>query len=618
MHVLKNSGTRQVLIKPTHEQKKIIPIKMGRTFRNINALPDEIWIEISQYLTTQDLFRLRSCCRKLNERICSRAIWRPICYESWLEHQNNDPFLNDLSDEDEYWHSSKRDWFAYFRLRNRVDNQIIGRLRSLIQETDSDLFWNKFQSMIRFKKFQIIPLLHRIVNKDYRTEEIRFDLITHCQKILISYRHEYVLDLFSNSCQDLEFVHNAEESVFLRLAAMDQSFDKLLHYRREVFDKIHLLIKRDFSQCLNDFLDLPTTLRVDKLICYLIEVLNPFGNERHLFLEDFIILRVYAGEVNGHPLLILSIIQALAARYEVETILCASYLIIRDDRLKDREAYLTISSAGKPKIFTRGRLIHSLKHIVGSSDYIIRNEILPSILQPLKYKELISTIFKELLPLYSKSKWYTVSPKTIESARVIFPHSIQPMSVDVVNYFLCVHKAIEISLKHELQISTLYTITHREVFRLVSRLYPGDLRGIKSYLERDCESFVEPFLSYEDWLHQLHNITLETMDGIGMFVVSSRDLQLMCIVGTREFGNQHTYYTLMNALGEFYVEVDENVEPCDWDCNEDLINDFLKMATYSDLGLVFSSVEKESQRLKVNAMSRRILSNKGQEASALN
>lgn len=509
----------------------------------------------------------------------------------------------------------KDDWFSYFRFRNNIDCGIMRNLRRIMQQKDSKKYWDEFQSLMRFKKSHIIPLLHRTVNKQYPRDEIPLHLIAICQKVLTSYRHEYVVNLFTNENGGIEFVHNAEETIFLKLAAMDPSFDRLLHHRSQVFNKIHLLIKRDFNNSSDEFMTLPTTLRVDKLICYLIELLNPFSNSRHLFLEDFILLRIYAGEAHGHPLLILAIIQALASKYKVETLLCSSYLIIRDHRLKDGETYLTISSTGKPKIFTRGRLIHSLKHLVGSSDYIIQNEIIPTILQPLKMKDCISTIFKELLPVYNKSKWYTMNPKTIESAKLIFPHSGQPMSCDAVNYFLCVHKATDIGHRNEMRVSTLYTITRREVFRMLSKLYPGDLNEIKSLLRRDSDSFVEPFLRYEEWLHQLHNISLETEDGMGLFVVSSRDLQLMCIVGTRQFSNQHTYYTLMNALGEFYIELDENVEPCDWECNEDLISDFLSMASRSDLGLVFSGIDKSSHRLEMNSIVQHIIDEKEQQAS---
>ena len=559
------------------------------------VLPQEVWIDITRYLGPQDLFQLRLCCKRLNQIVSSRAIWKPRCYEKWLEHQLHD-VLNTHRDE-------HRDWFYYYRFRNRIDRHVLNLLIKITQVTDTDEYTKLFENVLRYNPSHLIPLFHKITSKatEGETEGATLELVTLCQRLLNTLRHKHVYDLLRIEEKSTPtFVHNAEETFFLPLAAMDPSFDRLLHFRQDMFAQIHALIKQEFED-LDDFFRLPATLKVDKLICFLTEVLNIFKTDRHFFLEDFMLLRIYAGETTGHPLVILSIIQSLASQYAVETILCGSYLIISDARLRDGESYLTLSSTGVPKIFTRKRLVQSLKRIVGSSDYIIQREIMPTILQPLKYQTLLATIFKELLPLYSRSKWSASPMKTMEKARGMFPYSNQPMNSETVRYFLCVYKAVEMRLRLESQVSVLFTIAHKQVFALVSRLFPEDSTYLNKLLKCDGKDFGEIRYNYEDWILHLHNIPLEKSDALGLFVMSPRDRQLMCVVGTKKIGNDETYYTLMNFIGEFYVELRQNLEVFDVENNEHCIENFLSLAAQSDLGLVFTNFDWQQKKLITNA-----------------
>lgn len=563
-------------------------------------LPQEVWIDISRYLDQQDLFRLRLCCKSLNRTLSSRAIWKPRCYEKWLGHQSHDVLNYEEIDD-------HQDWFHYYRLRSRIDRHLLGLLKRITQDTSGDECWRLFDLILRYNPSHVIPLLHETANNSSNAMGASLDLVTLCQRILITLRHKHVYDLLQiEDKSGPTFVHNAEESFFLPLAGMDPSFDRLLHFRQDVFAKVHSLIKQEFNE-LEEFLELPTTLRVDKLIGMLTEVLSIFKTDRHFFLEDFMLLRIYAGETTGHPLVILSIIQSLASRYAVETILCGSYLIIKDHKLRDGESYLTISSTGVPKIFTRRRLVQSLKRIVGSSEYIIRREILPTILQPLKYQALLATIFKNLLPLYSKSRWSASQARTMEMAGSLFPYSNQPMNSETAHFFLCVYKTVELRLRLESQVSVVFTIAHKQVFTLVSRLFPEDSIYLRELLKCDGKDFGEVRYTYEDWIQQLHNISLENSDALGRFVMSPRDRQLMCVVGTKRYGNDEMYYTLMNCTGEFFVEPSKSLTILDMKGNEDKIRNFLSLAAQSDLGLIFAGFDRQHKRLMANAKILKIL-----------
>lgn len=557
-----------------------------------SILPQEIWTAILRDLDHTDLFRLRLCCKRFNQIVSAASVWKSRCWTRWLEHLSHAPFDEGLS--------SDSDWFYYYRLRNRIDQSLMKLLRKLVNENDTTEFWHLYRCILRHNPSHIIPFLYGVVRRGFLASE-PFDVVTLCQHLLTSVRHKHVYGLFgAGESASQTFVHSAEETFFLPLAAMDPSFDRLLHFRSDIHDRVHSLIKAEFNS-FQDFLNLPTTLRVDKLISHLFEALDLLDKDRQLFVEDFMLLRIYAGETAGHPLLILSMVQHLASKYGVETVLCGSYLIIHDPQVRDGETYLTIASSGVPKIFTRRRLILSLKRILGSSDYIIQREILPTILQPLKHQELLATVFKELLPLYNKSKWSVAAAKTMDELQRLFPHSNQPIKPEVINYFLCVFKAVEIRSKNERSISVMLTVTFKEVFQLISKLFPGDLSYAEELLRCKGAAFCEVDLEYEDWLSQIHNISLRPHAGLGSFVVSLRDQQILCVVGVKEHNNAGTFYNLMSFAGEFYVEHSSNIRTIEAEQQENIIKRFLTVGFQSDLGLVFSGIDWLSHKLIPNS-----------------
>ncbi|CDH10781.1 uncharacterized protein ZBAI_02567 [Zygosaccharomyces bailii ISA1307] len=617
-------------------------------------LPQEIWIEISKWLGPADLLQLRLCCRSLCQKITSRAIWRPRCYDNWLSYQVHDVWNIETVPLDQ-------SWFQYFCSRQRLERKMLADVIS--QHREYHQFFPEFGQ--RYNAGHAAAWLRRVVERGFLHSGLRFDTVTLCHHLLTSLRHRHVYELFAPSSS--EYVHDAEQTVFLRLAAMDGSFDLLLPHRQRVLNGVHTLVKQehgldgflampatlrvdrlvcflmgllapqrqqqqhqqqlclDFDLLLphrqrvlngvhtlvkqehglDGFLAMPATLRVDRLVCFLMGLLAPQRqqqqHQQQLCLEDFMLLRVYAGETQGHPLLVLSIVQTLAAYYGVETVLCGSYLVIRDTQLRAGETYLTVSSRGVPKIFTRRRLVQSLRRILGgSTEQTITNQVLPPILQPLARAELVSTVFRELLPLHSRSRWTNASPKNVETLRRLFPISRRPMSAEIVHYFTCVYKAAEIQSRIEMRISSLYAVAFKEVFRLVSRQYPGDYCYAAKLLHSRGVDFGEHVLPYEEWLFQLHSIALEESDQLGKFVTSSRDQQPLCIIGVRTFQNGNTYYTLMNFCGEFFVELSDNLQPFDAQDERDKINEFLGCSGLSDLGLVFSHMDEENGRLVLN------------------
>lgn len=570
--------------------------------KNLDELPKELWIEISRRLEASDILQLRLCSRTLCKKLSSRAIWRPRCYEKWLIHLQHDPFHVELKPKD---HS----WFYHYRLRNHIESRISKGISSAL--ASSEPYHELFPRFVHYKSSHVIPFLHRVIKNGYLGGTVDtgmgMDFVSICHHLLMCMRHKHVYELFGQ--EDMEYVHDAEVTVFFRLSAMDSSFDLLLQHRDRVLQRVHSLVRLEWEE----FTKSPATLRMDRIVGCLMQALNnnkTWTEERsgQLYLEDFILLRVYAGETQGHPLLILTIVQTLASMYGVETVLCGSYLIIRDPKLLAGETYLTISTEGRPKIFTKRRLVQSLKRILGTNERVVINQILPSILQPLTFKELVATIFRELLPLYNKSKWTGMPfPKNPQVYRQLYPYSRQPMSAEIVRYFTCVYKAYELQSRIEMRISSLYSVAIKEVFRLVSRLYPGDYSYAAKLLHSRGVDFGEHLLKYDEWIFQLHSIAIEPSGKLGTFVTSTRDSYPMCVVGVRSLNNGNIYYTLMNYCGEFFIESSSNLQEYDAKENQEVILSFLETSGFSDLGLVFSQLDRNDWRLIPNDRIKKIL-----------
>lgn len=568
------------------------------SLRNFESLPKEVWIEVASYLDIDDLFALRLVSRELNSKICSRAVWRPRCYERWLKYENHDVMGLDRRNQSSGLSvAPSADWFYFFRFRYRIDTHLLRAMQKMKITTSSTIYWQTIWHLLRYNE-RIIPILRNFINEGYNSDT-PFELTFTARQLLLTIRHGYVFKLIHDSfaTDAMEFVHNAEETVFLPVAAMDPCFDRLLTHRSRLIEEVHYAIKERFSD-LTDFLQLPSTLKVDKLVKFIFESLKRLQlshvhQRSRYYVEDFMLLRVYAGETKGHILLLLSIVQSISAKYNVETILCEEFLIIRDLKLRGGETYLTISQAGKPRIFTRRNLVDSMCRIFPSRQVVI-DTIIPKVLTPLKLRDLLFKVFDEWYPYCKKSMWSVIPDKTANGVLLYLPQSRYPMSTPIYEYFQAYWKLNQLGNGR-----AILSAAKHQFSDLLLKNFPQDVAHLRSSDGYDTSKMQEIIgkTPFKDVFKSKYNISFDEDCNVGEFV-TGRDDQLLIVLGGKQGGNNVTYLNVMNLLGQVNVELKDELHSVEWNVRRRKeVIDLLKVLSSSDLGLFFTRLDRESNRL---------------------
>ncbi|CCF56051.1 hypothetical protein KAFR_0A06160 [Kazachstania africana CBS 2517] len=588
---------------------------MSAVASGMECLPQEVWFVISFHLELEDLLNLRITSKILNGRIKYYRIWRYLCHVNWIQHELD--YGGDLS---ALYPHDNNNWYNYFKYRYVKDMGLLKALNELSQLSGQDAYYKQFIKIVETNNSDsdsenhLLPLLSRISSTDLTYGRYTFDIAAIAQELLSAMRHKH---FFKILFIDDSGTYTPEE-VFIKLSAMDQSFDNLLHQRTVTYHKVNSKLKEFYKQTLRDsFLKLPSSLRVDKILSILLEILRPTFISSHYYLEDMMILRVYANEAKGHPLVLLAMVQSIAAKYRVRSYLSKNYLIIKDDELRDKESYLTISVDGdggfKPKLFTRTPLIKSLvQHLPYlQNDETLLNNFLKQFFKVLTNKDLVDVYFDELLPK-TLNKSHSELCRDLDTKVRLFPYSLKPVSVGTVDYFISVRNSLKTPIIPVTR--TISTLVDEELSKFIDVAFPSDI----TYLKGIKPDYLVCVSSYKDWLYRKYSIIIpenaNLRSMIGKFIRSKRDKKLLCIAGVKSthinldsVESSQFYYIVINDLGEFYVELSKNVEDYEW--HRDEIEQFLKMnSPASELGLVFKNVDWENHKLVLNDRIKKSLS----------
>ncbi|SCU84445.1 LAFA_0D10000g1_1 [Lachancea sp. 'fantastica'] len=571
-------------------------------------LPKEIWLSLFGYLDSKDLLSLRACSHEFNELVKTQSIWISRCYKRWLEIESEDPLI-EQSDE----HSRVRpkdDWFYYFRYRNRIDTHVMNTLISLSKGTSRELdnYGDLMEGLSKFGALTV-PLLRKIELEGYK-EQHSFVVTYLARQLMLMLRHrsffQLIDDAFATGAN--EWVHYAEVTAFLPLATMDLAFNRLLPHRNKIFAQVNLQIEQTFEDR-SQFMRMPSTLRLDNIMKHLFQALDVARGDRlpqrsRYVLDDFLLLRVYSGEAKGHPMLLLAIIQTISAMYNIETVLCESFLIVRDDRIRNGETYVTISQAGYPRIFTRNNLVESMLRSVPDRQVVL-SSVLPKLLQPLKLQDLLRKVFDEFSPQCKKSYWDLASDRRMESLWSLMPFSRVPAQYLDYEYYQMFWQLRMASSQGQKT-----ALLGKSFLRFATSRYPHDRLVLHHLIHieegEEEKEFSDTFLNGPQSLHPLfarYSAEKCNQSLVG-FIVQEKNRDLVqIVVATKMSPRGSLYVSLLNPFGELMVLSSEDIQVIESDrISPELVSELLHGLSLSELGLFFSHFDEDTHKFVTSPM----------------
>ncbi|SCU92972.1 LAME_0F02212g1_1 [Lachancea meyersii CBS 8951] len=560
------------------------------------GLPKEIWLTIFEYLDTIDLLRFRACSHEFNELVKTPYIWMSRCRARWVKIEEGDFLAGQLSLP--LRGPSKDDWFYYYRYRNRMDEHIMNSLSGIAEcgKLELETYGDCMNRCLKYAAFSI-PLLRSLELEGY-TEQRPFDITFLARQLLLMMRHKCFFEFIDRSLapEANEWVHHAEESVFLPLGTMDLAFNRLLPHRTKIFNQVHSQLKENFPD-ISQFMQLPDTLRIDKIMKYLFLALNEARSDRPLqrprhFLDDFMLLRVYAGEAKGHPIVLLAIIQEVSSFYDVETVLCEEFLIVRDARIRTGETYVTISPAGSPRIFTRKNLVDSLCRIFPSRQAVL-SSVIPKMLQPVRTQDLLTKLFDEWSPHCKKSYWDMVPEKNIESLRSLMPYSKHPPRCSDYEYYQAYWKLKSSSIQEQFR-----RLGENHFIHFVKSRYPHDNLFMHASFEQignDSSGLSGP--RSLDPLFEKYSVSKTLSSLVGSVVRDKRTDAHFILVSTKSAEGGSQYVSLLDPFGDICILLREDIKMAKpQEIDDAVLAELMHSLSLTELGLFFTKFDRHSNR----------------------
>ncbi|CAI4625724.1 BDN_1c_G0037970.mRNA.1.CDS.1 [Saccharomyces cerevisiae] len=586
---------------------------VGSSF-TIDHLPPEIWLCISKLLGTSDLHNLCLINRRLYLTITSDEIWKRRCYDRWINREN----LDILTGND-YDSIPVSQWYSYYLRRAKWENKIFCLLWGLTEETNPQHFREKYLHILQFRHYKLATFLHRIIKQGYIPDKRPLDLITYANYLLKNVRHKYVFPLFyPTNAAELKNLNNMAsrdaEMIYLRLSAIDTSFDDLLDAREFILNGICSDLLQKYKK-IEEFLKLRPVTRVSKLISISTDYLDCFtqphdsvgqtndrATGRELHREDFMLLRVYSREGRGYKTIILAIIQAITKRYNVDSYLARDHLVVSEPDFPDGRAFVTVNEDFQPYIFDKEDLLSVWSNNFHNAENF-ESAVLPALLEPISIQHLLTEFFRELLRC--KPRPFEGYPNRAHGLRDMFPYGKVEVPRDVTMYFAFIYDLFDGMF--ESGMTSLRGQMLRDLLNYVNANNFGDLNIIIGQ-----NALKEP---NDCWSNKRDYVLLDDNNKIGYFYTDIETEDTLCALNQYEVDGK-VFITTIDILGDIRVRLAEGLTPFQGD-NDKLWESFSSVVPRTDWGLFFKGYDKERRRMQLNPYIEEKLSNLANDGQPL-
>ncbi|GMM57135.1 SCF ubiquitin ligase complex subunit [Maudiozyma humilis] len=593
----------------------------------LEDFPLEVWLQVAAHLTTADLLTLRGVSKKVARGVSQRHIWKERCQERWLGHLAlEEEVFREPSFLRRSYESDDDDWCRRFRRSLHAENHICRRVERLACTQSMAEYSSRFDIVLKNKRDTLLPVMASLVNPPWITdptlllEDGRYDIYTTSLQLLLNLRHERVFKLLWCTSPALDLDSTNLEPLFLELAMMDPAYDRLLPHVLRVRQQVMLEVLGP-QLTLDDFNELPMATRVRRICTAMfrsfkggIPTTRHWEPREHIYNEDLMLPRIYAGETIGHLLLHLVILQSLCRMFGIETVLTEFHLIVESEEEEDDEILLGIPPGRKePVLYTRESLARSLARQSGVDQSAIAQQVLPGMLAPLTTTRSCNVFFQELV---QQSVGSVATHTNSENARVIqfdwaehatrFATSRCPLLDSTLRYFAEAHAHVRDILQDLVdepvaaEFQTIKRSRHyNPLLRLTKRLAPWDCSHVFS------QGIVTDRMTYLTWLQEYCKAVITPEDirdpetRLGTLAVFNRT-EYVCIVSSEYLRHGTPHVTCLRATGEFLVERVRDLDYKRVPPRETLAYFGVMAAPTGSLGLFFSSLHESESRFLLN------------------
>lgn len=595
---------------------------------DFTEFPVEILDRILSSLDLKDVLTLSRCNKKLRFKVCNCDIWRKISQALWNQYQDND-ILEDFTQSHSIFEVQEDKiigdyyWYSYCMNRLHVDNKVFNTLKRILSLQLKPNYWKELWNYLNDKNFvMLIPVLSDIMDSDllkssnnYRSDRLNlfgYSCLSLPLKKISSelLRASRLKHLFAECVglgyteDELFTTENTCELLLLKYSAIDIAYHRLLPYRNMFLTLVGRILAAREKHLNENFDALNPFRKIRILVQVVMSIIRK--NATHFltkfYAEDFMLLRVYAGETKGVLLIHLVIIQRVLRKYGIESELLQRHLKITfsssSNELQPDVIFLSLDeNTLQHKLFTESQL----RQVVDEHRF-------KQYMKPLSKQNVFKWLYHESA-IYSKSKIMDSENYLMKiDWKATFPHSQLPLSTLVLRSFNDIYCAfsspMDISEPHS---ELWYQLYYDGTSGMIRAMSPLEVKLMEYFnvLKQDkkSEDYLDFPILHKVWLSSQYmiNDTNKQIYGsiIGKIVYIPGRFACVCVIGIDP--EDSTKMIVMDIMGGVHKYNRPNQLPDRWNVAspdvKKLLANFLRVMDASGkLGLLFSHFDMQEHR----------------------